>query len=257
MVLFVDLFANYILRNRVRPLASMTLILLLLIQTLKARCSRALFATVLLRWRTGWRVLFDVTETGQLRKLSGLFIWTWRNSCWLLTNYEIIDVIVVDLRAIVNGGVWYVAPHIVDNVGNYLGILLTSRCSRCLIVRSSCCFLLFINNFTLWLSLWNCTWLLLLNVRLSIITSILSTLSVISPISCCAVSFFIVIEIQRTARRIGSFFRLLRLIRVLLLLLLLLFFIFTNLRRRTHEKCICLPWSCSWADWTLLSCARS
>lgn len=257
MVLFANLFASYILGNRVWALASMRLILLLLIQTLKARCSGSLFAAILLWWRTRWRILFDVTQTRQLRELSRFVVWTCRNSWWILPNNEIIDVIVVDLRAIVYCGVWYVAPHIVNNVGNYLGILLTSRCSRCLIVRSSCCFLLFINNFTLWLSLWNCTWLLLLNVRLSIITSILSTLSVISPISCCAVSFFIVIEIQCTARRIGSFFRLLRLIRVLLLLLLLLFFIFTNLRRRTHEKNNCLPWSCSWADWTLLSCARS
>lgn len=237
MILFVDLLANYILRNRVWPLPSMGLILLLLIQTLKTWSSGALFAAVLLWWWTRWRVLFDITQTRQLRELSWFVIRACRNSRWILPNNEIIDVIVVDLWAIVYCGVRNVAPHIVYDVGNYLGILLPSGCSRCLIISSTSCFLLFINNFTLWLSLWNCTWLLLLYVRLSSITSILSTLSVISPSSICGASFFIVIEIQCTARRIGSFFGFLWLIRLLLLLvLLLLFFIFTNLWRKKFEK---------------------
>lgn len=196
--------------------------------------------------------MLDIAETRQLRELSGLVVWTCGHSCWILPNYEIIDVIVVDLWAIVYCGVWYVAPHIVNNVSNYLGILLlASRCSRCLIIRCCSSFLFFINYLTFWLSLWNCTWLLLLDVRLSRITSILSTLSVISPrSSSCTVSFFIVIEIQCTAWRIGSFFRFLRLIRVLLLLL---FFTFANLWKTwKSEYCFTLKLLLSWLDFMFL-----
>ncbi len=227
MILLVDLLAHYVLRSRVWSLSSVRLILLLFIEPFETWGSRTLLATILLRrWSTRWlRVLLDVAQSWKLRKLSGLVVgtcWGWLSS-GVLTNDEVVDIVVVDLRAVVNCGVGYVTAHIVNNVCHYLCILLLCRCRWWWLIStgSSPWFLLIIDNFTLRFPLWKCTWLGHISSRIGSFTRVLGTLAI-----CYGASFLVIIEIQCTSACIGIF-----LCHLLLLLLHILFFILPNLNK--------------------------
>ena len=119
-------------------------------------------------------------------------------------------------------------PYIVNYVGNYLGILLSSGGGGCLILcRGSWCdawFFLIIDDFTLRLSK---RLLRIWQISRSGFTSILCTLSIIRSTSVAIVcsTLIIIVEIQSAPRSVGSFFRFL----LLLLLLRVLFFVFPSL----------------------------
>ncbi len=190
-------------------LTSMWLILLLLfVESLETWRPRPLLAAVLL-WRSSRWCLFDIAQTWQLRELLrfivGASCWdtTWLLGRGFLTNDEVIDIIIIDLWAIVNSRVWNVASHIVNNVCNYFGVLLLIA-----ILATVSTFLLIVNYLALggsfrWSRLAPC--FIRGNLRLIEFTLVLSTILSISwSVRSHSCSLARLIKIQRSIATVAS-----------------------------------------------------
>ena len=69
----------------------------------------------------------DVAESAQLRELLLLLLRFLLTRCRRPSHDEVVDIVIIDLRAIVDSRVRDVTPDVVDDVCNNLAILLCHR----------------------------------------------------------------------------------------------------------------------------------